>query len=251
MDQRLVESAFRQAIQKYGVPEAVYFDNGKQYRNQGMTRTCSKLGTRLVYTKPYSPEAKGKVERFNQVVDSFLSEVALEKPKTLQRLNERFEVWLSECYQHKPHSALADKRSPETAFRSDPKALRFIDPDTLTDAFLHSEKRKVDKSGCISFMNRKYEVGLGVMGCTVEVIYDPADTTELTIEYEGRAPWRVREMVVGERAGTRPALPEHLGASLTDTSRLLEAAETRHQRRKEREAPAVTYRRVQREDGDV
>lgn len=251
MDQRLVESAFRQAIQKYGVPEAVYFDNGKQYRNQGMTRTCSKLGTRLLYTKPYSPEAKGKVERFNQVVDSFLSEVALEKPKTLQRLNERFEVWLSECYQHKPHSALADKRSPETAFRSDPKALRFMDPDTLTDAFLHSEKRKVDKSGCISFMNRKYEVGLGVMGCTVEVIYDPADTTELTIETEGRAPWRVREMEIGQRAGTRPALPEHLGTSLTDTSRLLEAAEIRHQRRKEREAPAVTYRRVQREDDDV
>ncbi|MNC52608.1 hypothetical protein D3C81_1484400 [compost metagenome] len=60
-----------------------------------------------------------------------------------------------------------------------------MDPDTLADAFLHSEKRKVDKSGCISFMNRKYEVGLTVIGCTVEVVYDPADTTELTIEYEG------------------------------------------------------------------
>ncbi|GGG12764.1 hypothetical protein GCM10010912_66470 [Paenibacillus albidus] len=90
---------------------------------------------------------KGKVERFNQVFDSFLSEVALEKPKTLARLSERFEVWLSECYQHKPHSALPDKRSPETAFRSDPKALLFMDLDTLTDAFLHSEKCKVDKSG--------------------------------------------------------------------------------------------------------
>ncbi|ETT44679.1 integrase catalytic protein [Paenibacillus sp. FSL R7-269] len=86
------------------------------------------------------------------------------------------------------------------------------------------------------------------MGCTVEIIYDPADTTELTIEYECRAPWRVSEMEIGQLAGTRPALPEHLGASLTDTSRLLEAEETRHQRRKEREAPAVTYRQVQRED---
>ncbi|MNE23619.1 hypothetical protein D3C80_1168830 [compost metagenome] len=59
-------------------------------------------------------------------------------------------------------------------------------------------------------------------------------------------------MVVGERAGTRPALPEYLvGAPKADKSRLLEAAETRHQRRKEREAPAVTYRRVQRGDDDV
>ncbi|MFB5763719.1 DDE-type integrase/transposase/recombinase [Paenibacillus medicaginis] len=251
MDQRWVELAFRQAIQKYGVPEAVYFDNGKQYRTQAMTRTCSKLGTRLLYAKPYSPESKGKVERFNQIVDSFLSEVALEKPKTLARLNERFEVWLSECYQHKPHSALPDKQSPETAFRSDKKALRFMDPVTLSDAFLHSEKRKVDKSGCISFMNRKYEVGLTVMGCTVDVVYDPADTTELTIEYEGRAPWRVREMEIGQRAGTRPVLPEHLSASLTNTSRLLEASEQRHQQRKAREVPAVTYRRAQTEDGHV
>jgi hypothetical protein len=28
----------------------------------------------------------------------FLSEAALEKPKTLERLNELFTVWLSECY---------------------------------------------------------------------------------------------------------------------------------------------------------
>ena len=251
MDQSLVESAFRQAIQKYGAPEAVYFDNGKQYRNHAMTRTCSKLGTRLLYAKPYSPESKGKVERFNRVVDSFLSEAALEKPKTLTRLNELFEVWLSECYQHKPHSALPDKQSPETAFRSDKKALRFVDPETLADAFLHSEKRKVDKSGCISFMGRKYEVGLNVLGCTVEVVYDPADSTELTIEYEGRAPWQVREMVIGERAGTRPSLPEQLGTSAAETSRLLSAAEKEHRSRQARETPAVTYRRVQVENSHV
>lgn len=47
------------------------------------------------------------------MVDTFLSESALEKPKTLERLNELFAVWLSECYQNKPHSALENKRSPE------------------------------------------------------------------------------------------------------------------------------------------
>lgn len=154
MDKSIIEDCFRRAIQKYGVPEAVYFDNGKQYRTKWMTRACSKLGIRLVFAKPYSPEATGKVERFNRVVDSFLSEATLEKPKTLERLNELFQVWLSECYQHKSHSALPNKQSPETTFRSDKKALRFVDPDVLTNAFLHCESRKVDKSGCISFMDR-------------------------------------------------------------------------------------------------
>ena len=112
MDKTIVEDCFRKAIQKFGVPETVYFDNGKQYRTKWMTRACSKLGIRLLFAKPYSPEATGKVERFNRVVDAFLSEVALEKPKTLERLNERFAVWLSECYQNQPHSALQHPHSP-------------------------------------------------------------------------------------------------------------------------------------------
>ena len=247
LDQVIVENCFRQAIQKFGVPESVYFDNGKQYRTKWMTRTCSKLGIRLLFAKPYSPEATGKIERFNRVVDSFLSEVALEKPQTLARLNELFQVWLSECYQNKSHSALGEKTSPETAFRSDRKALRFVDPDTLTNAFLHCETRKVDKSGCISFMDKSYEVGLSFIGHTVDVVYDPADISELTIEYQGHSPWKVRQLVIGERAGRRPKLPEHLGQQPADSSRLLTAAKQKNDQRREHQAPAVSYRNTRKE----
>lgn len=185
------------------------------------------------------------------MVDAFLSESALEKPKTLERLNELFAVWLSECYQNKPHSAFENKLSPESAYRSDKKALRFVDPDELANAFQHCESRKVDKSGCISFNGRKYEVGLPFIGCTVDVVFDPADITELTIEYEGHEPWRVRELVIGERAGKRPSLPDHLGSVPADSSRLLAAAEERGRERKEQQAPAVAYRRVNKEDRHV
>jgi len=248
LDSRIVEDSFRHAIQKYGAPEAVYFDNGKQYRTKWMSRTCSKLGTRLIYAKPYSAESKGKVERFNRVVDSFLGEVALEKPNTLERLNDLFQVWLSECYQNKPHSALGEKISPDSAFRSDRKALRFIDPDLLADAFLHCETRKVDKSGCISFMDQKYEVGLSFIGRQVDVVYDPSDLEELTIEFEGYTPWKVRKLVIGEKAGKRPGLPSHLQTQVAESSRLLKAAETKHQVRQIEQAPAVTFRTVWKED---
>jgi hypothetical protein len=129
--------------------------------------------------------------------------------------------------------------------------MRFVDPELLANAFLHCEKRKVDKSGCISFMDRKYEVGLLFIGFTVDVVYDPADITELTIEYDGHEPWTVRELVIGERAGKRPSLPEHLGPQPADTSRLLNAAEERNQERQKQHAPAVSYRRVAREDSHV
>jgi len=246
LDQGIVEDCFRQSIQKYGVPDAVYFDNGRQYRTKWMLRACSKMGIRLVYAKPYSPEATGKIERFNQVVDSFLRESALEKPQTLDRLNELFQIWLTECYQTKPHSGL-EGISPETAYRSDQKALKFLAPEVITSAFLHCEERKVDKAGCISFEGKKYEVGLRFIGCKVNVIYDPVDTTELIIEYEGHETIKARQLVIGERSAARPKLPEHLQPHPAESSRLLTAAGKKNKQRKEDQAPAVSYRTVWKE----
>jgi len=250
LDQIIVEDAFRQAILKYGVPEKVYFDNGSQYRTKWMIRACSKMGIRLLYAKPYSPEATGKPERFNRLVDSFLAEVPLEKPQSLDRLNQLFAVWLEECYQHKPHTGLSGNITPYAAYHSDKHPLKYIDPETLANAFMHCEERKVDKSGCISFEGRKYEVGLNFIGCKVSVIYDPADTSELTIEYESHEPFRVRQMVIGEHSGKRPRLPEHLLPEPADSSRLLSAAAKKNQERKKPPIPVVSYRKVRKEGED-
>jgi hypothetical protein len=190
----------------------------------------------------------GKVEKFNKTVGGFLDEVALEKPTTLDQLNERLQVWLSECYQHKVHSALDKEKSPAAAFRGDDKALRFVETETLAQAFLHSESRKVDKAGCISFMSKKYEVGLSFIGCKVDVVYDPADITELTIEYEGHTPWKARQLVIGERAGKRPDMPEYLGKQPAGHSRLLDAANKQYEDRKVQQMPAVSYRDVKKGD---
>ena len=252
LDQIIVEDCFRQAIQKYGVPDSVFFDNGGQYKNKWMARACAKMGIRLLYARPYSPESTGKPERFNRVVDAFLSEAALEKPKTLDELNKLFWVWLEECYQNKPHSALEGKKTPEAAYRSDKKALKFLDPGIIANAFLHCEERKVDKAGCISFQGGKYEVGLTFIGCTVDVIFDPADTSQLTIEYEGHRPWMAKRLVIGEKTGPRPTLPPQLLPQPAQSSRLLTAAAKQNEQRKAKQTPAVTYRTVKKDgEGDV
>ncbi|CAA7601372.1 Integrase core domain protein [Acididesulfobacillus acetoxydans] len=62
LDQMIVEDCFRMAIQKWGLPQGVFFDNGKQYRTKAMSRTCSKLGIRLLYARPYAAESKGYVK---------------------------------------------------------------------------------------------------------------------------------------------------------------------------------------------
>jgi transposase InsO family protein len=250
LDQVIVEDCFRQAIQKFGGPTAVYFDNGSQYRTKWMNRACAKMGIRLLFARPNSPEATGKIERFNRVVDAFLAEAALEKPQSLDRLNELFWIWLDECYQNKQHSALEKSQSPAAAYRGDSMAIRFLDAETIANAFLHCEERKVDKVGCISFEGRKYEVGLNFIGCKVAVVFDPADITELTIEYEGHAPWKARQLVIGEKTGERPHLPDHLQPESAESSRLLAAATKKNKQRKEQQAPAVSYRAIRKGEGD-
>lgn len=247
LDQIIVQDAFRHAIMNYGAPKAVYFDNGKQYRTKWMARACAKMDIKLLYAKPYSPESTGKVEIFNRRIDSFLQEVQLEKPKTLNELNHFLGLWLETCYQSKPHSALKDNQSPETCFRSDTAPLRYLDAGEITNAFLHAESRKVDKTGCISFQGKKYEVGIPYIGSEVNVIYDPLDTRELTIEYENHPAFRVKPLEIGERAGKRPTLPQHLTPLTPEHSRLLNASKSQQKDRLEKSRQVVSYRSFKKE----
>jgi hypothetical protein len=249
LDKSIVERCLKQAIIKHGVPERVYFDNGKQYKTREMTRICSKLGIKLIFAKPYSPESTGKVERFNRVVDSFLAEALIEKPETLLKLNELFRVWLTEWYQNKPHSALKDNMSPHAAYTNDKQPLKYAPVEELLDAFLHSEQRLVDKVGCISFKKKKYEVGLNFIGSKVTIVYDPEDTTELTVEYPNHKPWKSREIVIAERT-LKTEKPTHTMPKKPTSSRILAAAAKANDQRKEQRATVIAYRHIESVGGD-
>ena len=97
-------------------------------------------------------------------------------------------------------------------------------------------------------MDQKYEVGLAFIGRKVDVVYDPANIEELTIEFEDYTPWKAKKLVIGERAGKRPELPEHLQVQSVDSSRLLKAAERKNLDRQIEQKPAVTFRAVWKED---
>ncbi|SFO17791.1 integrase core domain-containing protein, partial [Proteiniclasticum ruminis] len=205
----------------------------------------AKLGVRLLFAKPYSPEGTGKIERFNQNIDRFLDEYKVDKmPKTLEQMNDRFWVWLEECYQNKSHSALGNK-TPVEAYHLDPKPLKYLPVDVVANAFLHSESRRVDKSGCISFGSVKYEVGLAYVGRMVDVIFDPNNTETLTVEYQDDPPLIATKLLIGEKVSERPPLPEYLTAIKPSESRLLEAAKRENDKRKEKtSATAISFRNM-------
>jgi putative transposase len=242
LDQKIVQDCFRKALLKFGAPDSVFFDNGSQFRTHWMKRACGKLGIRLLYARPYNPEAKGKQERYNQTADSFLREASLVKPKTVDELNRLYQVWMEECYLHQPHSALSGK-TPFEAYQADPHDLRFLSSEMIADAFLSCEKRKVDKSGCISFSGQKYEVelGLSMIHKQVNVIYDPADISKVSIECDGFPACEARPLVITSHAARKPTLPTHYEKKEPATSRLLDAADKKYQKRTTTRHTAISY----------
>ena len=243
LDQDIVRDCFRKALIEYGLPDAVVFDNGKQFRTRWMKRACSKLGIRLIYCRPYNPEGKGKQERFNETVDKFLREASLKKIRDLEELNRLYHVWLDECYLNIPHSALPDGQTPVSAYNSDSHGIRLADADTIAEAFLSCEKRRVDKCGCISFSGEKYEVenGLNLIHRDVEVVYAPADISELTIECEGFASCKAVPLVIAKNSAAKPKLPESYEKTEASTSRLLDAAEKKNAERRKRWHGAISF----------
>jgi len=217
-----IEDSLRLAIQKFGVPEKIFTDNGGQYSSTWLVQACAKLGIRKLSTRPYHPEANGLVENFNKQIGKFISEAALMKPAGIAEYNELLQIWIDEYYHMNPHSGLGGI-SPATAFGTDKRPLKFVAAEQLRDAFLHTENRKVDKTGCISYDGCLYEVGLAYIGRKVGIRFDPSWTDELEVIHEQSEPFVAKKLVIGTNCGTTKELPEHMHTTQPQTSRLLDA----------------------------
>ena len=193
----VIEDALRKAVTRSGSPENLYVDNGKIFVSRWLRLACAKLRIRHLNTHAYSPESKGKIERFNLTVEEFFGEAHLEKPQTLDALNTLFRAWLSEGYNHRVHSALAGK-SPAEAFTQDPKPLRFPSPEALREAFLWERTPKVDKTGCISLSGLCYEVGVEYLRKSILVRYDPFYLSQIEVWYGGEKKKLVAPANIGE-----------------------------------------------------
>lgn len=116
---RAVCLAFTQALGRFGVPEEVITDNGKQFTDRFGKRgevlfdkICRKNGITHRLTAPASPSQNGKVERFHGTFrPEFLDEAG---PFTsVEQAQAAVDVWVDEYNTDRPHQAL-DETSPVT-----------------------------------------------------------------------------------------------------------------------------------------
>ena len=236
-----IEDCLRRGIQKYGIPDKVFTDQGGQYKSKQISRICAKLGILLLRARPYHAEAKGKVENFNKQIGKFLSEAALKKFSTLEEYNEYLRYWIDEYY-HKHSSKPLGSISPGAAFGTDTRPLKFISAAQIRDAFLQTDTRKVDKAGCVSFNGQQYEVGIAFIGKKVAIRYDPSWTEELEVIHEQSKPIVAKKLVIGANCGVTRELPEYMRADPPQTSRMLDALKKEHQANRPASETAIMFR---------
>ena len=103
---------------------------------------CAGLGIQRIHGAPYSPEGRGKQERFFETVRlQFLPEVEVSEINTLAELNESFWAWLELVYHRSPNRETG--QTPLERFQHGLGQVRSADPDILRKAFLWREVRKV------------------------------------------------------------------------------------------------------------
>jgi transposase InsO family protein len=234
----ILEDCFRKAILKFGKPDAVYVDNGAEYTSRWLRLGCARLGIRHLTTKPYSPESKGKIERFNGTVNGFMNEVSLVKLKSLAELNRLYRPWLEEGYQHCGHGGLKGQ-TPMQCFQGDEKRVRFATPEECYDAFLHEETRMVDKTGCFSLQSVIYEAGAAFIRKKVDVRFDPFDLSVVEVWHGGEKQLEAKPLAIGEFTAAKPAAQKT--AAEIGRSRLLDAYAAENEKRSKNAIGILTF----------
>jgi putative transposase len=183
-DARSGQTVLRAAIQRRGLPDALYVDNGAPYANAALERTCAVLGVRLVHSRPYAPEGRGKLERLNRFVrERFLVEAEARGIASFAELNDRFLAWAEQVCNTRLHAETG--QTPVERFLGH-GPLRAAEPSLLREAFRWAVVRRVTRTASVSLAGNRYQVDAALVDRRVELRFDPEDLTRLDVFWEGQ-----------------------------------------------------------------
>jgi len=181
---RACQDLLRRAITRRGVPDVLYADNGAPFSNAWLARTCGVPGIRLVHSKPYSPQGRGKQERLNRYIrEAFLAEAAHHGIESLDALNDLFAAWAERVANRRVHAETG--QAPIERFeKTGPH--RQASPDRLREAFRWSVTRRVTRTATVPLEGNAYAVDPALAGRRVELRYDPEDLTAIEVFLDGK-----------------------------------------------------------------
>ena len=181
-------SVLEQAIRRRGIPKRLYVDNGSAFRSRQLAYVCAKLGIALIHAKPYSPQGKGKMERwFRTVRMQFLASLTPEGQASIDIMNQTLAAWIEGEYHRAPHRGLGDEPPADKWARSS-DGVRMPAAD-VGDLFLAEQRRNVQKDRTVTLDGVAFEVDAALVGERVTLRFDPArrpDKRTVEVWHQGR-----------------------------------------------------------------
>ena len=202
----LIDS-LRHGFLRRGLPRRFYCDNGSAYRTRHLELVCATLNVVLIHSRPKQPRGRGKIERFFRTVrSSFLPLLQPEHLQDLAALNRVFWAWLEGEYHASPHGGLDGGQTPLDRFLADTALIRPA-PEDLDRLMRMSVRRRVAKDRTVRLDGCRYEAPDGYAGESVDILYDPYDsTTPVHLRRQGeREEVRLRLLDPIANARLRPA----------------------------------------------
>jgi transposase InsO family protein len=241
-----MERVLKVGILRRGVPEALYVDNGKVYAASQFGVACASLGIQRIHAAPYSPEGKGKIERFFETTRlQFLPEVEASEIATLSELNESFWAWLELVYHCREHSETG--QTPLERYQAGLQQVRPADPEVLRKAFLWREFRNVRKNATLDLQGNTYQVDPSLSGRKLELRFDPFDLSHLELFLDGNPIGKASVLIQNkqrhirvEHLATQPPEPPRPRSSLD----YLTALRTQYQEQQRKAAGPLQFTRL-------
>jgi hypothetical protein len=202
---RICQELLRRAITRRGVPEILYADNGAPFANAWLARTCAVLGIRLIHSKPYSPQGRGKQERANRYIrEAFLAEATHHGIESLDQLNDWFAAWAGQVANRRVHAETG--QAPIDRFCAGGPH-RQADPALIAEAFRWSVTRRVTRVATVPLEGNSYSVDPALTGRRVELRYDPENLAAIDVFLDGRPAGAAVPFVIGRHVHRAVAPP--------------------------------------------
>ena len=165
----------KQAVMRRGIPLRLYVDNGSAFRSHHLSLVCARLGITLIHARPYTPQGKGKQERFFRTVRmQLLPRLGETDLGSLDALNRRLWAWVEGEYHQAPHKGL-EGQTPLDAWAMHSAEVRGVGPELdLREMFLLEASRRVRADRTVSLDGVVYEVDASRVGEKVVLRFDPA-----------------------------------------------------------------------------
>lgn len=166
-----VQGHLERTFRRYGLPDAFFLDNGSPWGDPGgepwtgLGVWLLKLGIKVVHSRPYHPQSRGKNERFHRTLNAEV--FALTRFPHLTDVQRAFDRWREIYNFERPHEALGQE-VPASRYRPSNRPMPHRLPEVEYDA--HEIVRRIGTSKAyVSFKGRLWKVPQAFRGERVAI----------------------------------------------------------------------------------